>query len=221
MTAKSSNRLPVAISEVAVRRIAASTLAERAFHAIAVQILTGVHAQGARLREADLIAALGMSRTPIREAIQRLELIGLVEALPSRYTVVTPVTAETTAATKEFAALYAGSIARLAAARLGDSARAEAVALTEEAIAGVTSPDQRLRTQVALFGFLLGHADNDLLASLLGDSWYLILRNLGAQPLSDDGQQASEDALRRLSAAIGAGECDDAERSARALFGMV
>ncbi len=51
-------------------------------------ILTGRIAMGARVNEAELASAWKISRTPIREALRRLEAEGLVEALPGRGMVV-------------------------------------------------------------------------------------------------------------------------------------
>lgn len=52
--------------------------AERAYLAIRGQILSGDRAAGAWLREDDLAAAIGVSRTPVREALRRLAAEGLV-----------------------------------------------------------------------------------------------------------------------------------------------
>src|SRR4051794_31635876 len=41
---------------------------------------------GQRLRDIELATALGVSRTPVREALQRLARIGLVEVSANRYT---------------------------------------------------------------------------------------------------------------------------------------
>jgi hypothetical protein len=49
-------------------------------------IVAGDLPPGARLRDVELEAWLGVSRTPIRTALLRLEQIGLVEALPQRWT---------------------------------------------------------------------------------------------------------------------------------------
>jgi DNA-binding GntR family transcriptional regulator len=48
------------------------------------QMRLGGFAPGDRLREVELAAQLGVSRTPIREAIRRLASDGLVEGAPSR-----------------------------------------------------------------------------------------------------------------------------------------
>lgn len=42
----------------------------------------GIYAPGDRLREEDVSAALGLSRTPVREALRRLESDGIIEHRP-------------------------------------------------------------------------------------------------------------------------------------------
>ena len=55
-------------------------------------ILTGNLKPGERLMEINLAEKLGVSRTPIREAIRKLELEGLVQMIPRRGAVVTEIT---------------------------------------------------------------------------------------------------------------------------------
>lgn len=52
---------------------------EQAYHIIRSDILTGKLAEGERLTETRLSEDLGLSRTPIREAIGRLTLEGFIE----------------------------------------------------------------------------------------------------------------------------------------------
>jgi DNA-binding GntR family transcriptional regulator len=62
---------------------------------------------GQRISDAELAARFGVSRTPVREALQRLRDIGIIEASASRFTrvsVVTPV--QTTQAFIVWLALY-------------------------------------------------------------------------------------------------------------------
>lgn len=54
------------------------------FNTLRQGILTGVLKPGERLMEIHLAAKLGVSRTPIREAIRMLELDGLVTMVPRR-----------------------------------------------------------------------------------------------------------------------------------------
>ncbi|GAA1584950.1 GntR family transcriptional regulator [Actinomadura kijaniata] len=58
--------------------------AEVAYAELRRMILSGDAAAGSRLGEAELAEALGLSRTPVREALQRLDADGLVEVLPHR-----------------------------------------------------------------------------------------------------------------------------------------
>ncbi len=55
-----------------------------AYQKLRLAILGGEYEAGAPLFEVHLAAALGMSRTPVREALQALARDGLVEVVPSR-----------------------------------------------------------------------------------------------------------------------------------------
>jgi DNA-binding GntR family transcriptional regulator len=58
--------------------------------AIRNAIVDGTLAPGERLNDGDLVEWLGVSRTPVREALARLEQAGLVQTKPGRYTIVSP-----------------------------------------------------------------------------------------------------------------------------------
>lgn len=58
--------------------------ADRAYESLRDGILGGAYLPGTRLGEADLADVTGTSRTPVREALRRLEVEGLVEVLPHR-----------------------------------------------------------------------------------------------------------------------------------------
>ncbi|TQM37920.1 GntR family transcriptional regulator [Pseudonocardia cypriaca] len=60
------------------------TSTERALAALRELILHGQFAAGARLGEVELAERLGVSRTPVREALTRLAAEGLVELVPNR-----------------------------------------------------------------------------------------------------------------------------------------
>ncbi|GAA3935389.1 GntR family transcriptional regulator [Actinomadura viridis] len=57
---------------------------DTAYEAVRQMILSGRAEAGSRLGEAELAETLGLSRTPVREALQRLGADGLVEVLPHR-----------------------------------------------------------------------------------------------------------------------------------------
>jgi len=60
------------------------TSAERVLHTLRELILGGELAPGARLGEVELADRLGVSRTPVREALSRLAAEGIVEMVPNR-----------------------------------------------------------------------------------------------------------------------------------------
>jgi DNA-binding GntR family transcriptional regulator len=62
---------------------ATRTLAEQVYHAVRARIMAGALAPGTFLREKDL-ETMGVSRTPIREALGRLASEGFLERLPHR-----------------------------------------------------------------------------------------------------------------------------------------
>ena len=78
--------MPLPLSEPIDRTL----LSDRAYAVLRSAIIDGTLAPGERLRDAELVPRLGLSRTPIREALARLEADGLVESAPNRYTRVAP-----------------------------------------------------------------------------------------------------------------------------------
>jgi len=67
--------------------------ATRAYRHLKRAILERIHADGALLSEAEIAAEVGVSRTPVREALLRLESEGLVALYPKRGVLVRPVSA--------------------------------------------------------------------------------------------------------------------------------
>lgn len=80
-------------------------------------ILTGALAAGERIAELTLVAMLGVSRTPIRTALMRLEQEGLLQALPSGGYAVRTFSEREVADAIELRGTLEGLAARLAAER--------------------------------------------------------------------------------------------------------
>lgn len=59
-------------------------LSTSAYQELRTQILTGHYAHGEHLAEEEIAESLGVSRTPVREALRRLAAEGLVEVTPNR-----------------------------------------------------------------------------------------------------------------------------------------
>jgi DNA-binding GntR family transcriptional regulator len=62
---------------------------DRAYEAVRSGIIAGRYNAGARLTEQEIATSVGVSRTPVREALRRLDAEGLVEFTPNLGAVVT------------------------------------------------------------------------------------------------------------------------------------
>jgi DNA-binding GntR family transcriptional regulator len=67
------------VNESSTANLVTLTIAEQVYNCILHRISTGVYRSGHVLRELELSKELGISRTPIREALQHLVQYGLVE----------------------------------------------------------------------------------------------------------------------------------------------
>ncbi|OBG62366.1 GntR family transcriptional regulator [Mycobacterium sp. E3339] len=67
------------------------TAKDRALDYVKTRVLTGAFPGGELISEGDVATALGMSRTPVREAFLRLEAEGLLRLYPQRGALVVPV----------------------------------------------------------------------------------------------------------------------------------
>ncbi len=70
------------------------SLRSRVFSQLQNNILNGLYEPGESLIETKLSDELGVSRTPVREALRQLELEGLVQAVPNKGVVVKGVSAQ-------------------------------------------------------------------------------------------------------------------------------
>ena len=72
----------------------AHSLTEKVFSEIEQAILSGIYSAGDQLVESKISLELGVSRTPVREALKQLELEGLVTTIPNKGTFVVGVSTE-------------------------------------------------------------------------------------------------------------------------------
>ncbi len=92
-------------------------------------IVTGVLAPGQRIRERELCETLGVSRTPVREAIKTLQQEGLLRGLPNRSAVVTELDPEEVRALVTVVATIEGLAGQLACREASDEQIADIAAL--------------------------------------------------------------------------------------------
>jgi len=100
--------------------------ADRLREALEQDIVTGVLKPGERLDEVVLARRFGVSRTPIREALQRLSMSGLIDLKPRRGAFVREISLTELIEMFEVMAELEGMCARLAARRITDE-RTEAL----------------------------------------------------------------------------------------------
>jgi GntR family transcriptional regulator of vanillate catabolism len=94
----------------------------RALVCVREMLLRGEFGRGERISELPLAARLGMSRTPLRLALERLQHIGLLEATATVGFTVREFTLAEVRDAIEVRGVLEGTAARLAAERLGDAA---------------------------------------------------------------------------------------------------
>ncbi|GAA2361098.1 GntR family transcriptional regulator [Saccharopolyspora halophila] len=100
-----------------------SQAAARAYRALREDILNGLRPAGTRLREEQLAEEYGLSRTPVREAIRRLQADGLVQVVPNRGAEVVSLSPEDTEEIFGLRSMLESYAARNAALRGADVTR--------------------------------------------------------------------------------------------------
>ena len=96
-------------------------LRDRAYVTVRAAILDGRLEPGERLHPDELCRWLGLSRTPVRGALARLEEDGLVETSPQRYTRVAPLDRRATRDTAQIVATVHALAAELAVPNLTEA----------------------------------------------------------------------------------------------------
>ncbi|MDQ3629373.1 MAG: GntR family transcriptional regulator [Actinomycetota bacterium] len=94
-----------------------ASAAERAYEHVKTSILAGSYAGGDLLSEGEVADAVGVSRTPVREALLRLQAEGLVRLYPKKGALVVPITAAAAADVMEARALVESWAAQQAVGR--------------------------------------------------------------------------------------------------------
>lgn len=162
------------------------SLAERAYRALREQIATGGLSPVERITERGLAMRLGVSPTPVREALRRLEQEHLVERVSARQL---RIAAHSEESLREL--LYAEAVVRAAAARF---ATLKITAQTLEVMDGLISelerdpatgdPEHQLSLARQFDELLLAAADNTVVAGLIDSmsvfGWSLRVRAVQA-----------------------------------------
>jgi DNA-binding GntR family transcriptional regulator len=155
----------------------ATSLSDRAYHAIRNRIVSLELRPGAVINERALVESLGIGRTPVREALRRLAQEQLVEVYPRRGMFVTTVEIRDLASLCEVRSVLESHGARLAAERATETEREELSALVDELERhdrldqrGLMAVDQRIHRAI----YRCTH--NPFLARTLEEYYVLALR---------------------------------------------
>ena len=164
----------------AVRPEPGASLAERAYVHLREEIIGVRLAPGTLLREDDLIQRLGIGRTPVREAVQRLQRDGFVTVLPRRGTLVSEISITDLAAIYEVRKQLESWASRLAAERATAADHGEARALMDDLEALTAHDDYAtlLTVDRGIHRFVYRTTKNPFLAETLDQYQNLSLRIL-------------------------------------------
>lgn len=190
------------------------SLRDYAYAQLRDAIVSGELAPGERLRDPELEAWLGVSRTPIREAIARLETAGLVQTRRAKQTVVAPLDTRTALAAQRIAAALHELAVREAVPQLAESdldamreanARFAAALRADDVDAAIAADDD-------FHGVAVRASANPLLPGLLEQVTPLLRRLERARfaSLAGRGSVADHDRIIGLWAE---GRADDAARA--------
>src|SRR5216117_4226192 len=102
------------------RTEAGAALVDRLAATIQARVLAGEFASGSRLRQESLATEFGVSRTPVREALRKLQAAGVVQLEPRRGARVRGPTAREVREAYEVRAELEGLAAALASVRIRD-----------------------------------------------------------------------------------------------------
>ncbi len=193
-----------------------ATIAEKAYSAIRERVLSGEYPAGSRLREEELAEAVGVSRTPVREALRRLDAEGVVEFVPNRGAQVAVWSRQDLEEIFSLRALLEGYGARLAASKMEPAELEELAALADqmETIArrGIEGHyDQMALLNGRFHRLVVEAARNRRLATLVGSIVELPLQQRTLRRYSDEDLTRSMRQHRELIDALAAGDTKWAE----------
>jgi DNA-binding GntR family transcriptional regulator len=177
-------------------------IAEQAYFKLRDRIVTLKLPPGSPLREDELMRDLDIGRTPLREAVKRLELENLVTVLPRRGTHVTEVEISDIVHITELRAELEGTAAELAALRLDGEERRHAETLRRALDDASGEPDALMRLDEDVHRLVWKACGNpymdvalERLFALSLRIWYLVLDRVPGLAASVHDQRVMLDAL--------------------------
>jgi len=196
-------------------------LGDYAYEQIAAMIMDGEFPPDSRLSEADLAARLDVSKTPVREALRRLESEGLVTPIPHVGYLIPRLSYRDVRESLEVREAVEGFMAQLACQRMDPAELRSIEAAFDEAEATMTGDREsdlaQMRTMNALLhGAVLRAADNQRIEQILASVRNQVERAIRELLHEDfDRFQQSFAEHREVLAALGSGQPALAEAAMR------
>ncbi|HBI93820.1 MAG TPA: GntR family transcriptional regulator [Terrisporobacter glycolicus] len=186
------------------------------FENLRTAILEGNLKAGKRLMEVQLAEQLGVSRTPIREAIRKLELEGLVVMLPRKGAYVANMSFKDLIDVLEIRASLEGLAASLASERLRDEdiVELERVAKEFEKSVRETDIDEVLKKDVEFHEKIFLMANNKKLYHLITSLWEQVHRFRVTYVSNYEASLSLVDEHNRILEAIKSGDSELAKKYA-------
>jgi DNA-binding GntR family transcriptional regulator len=203
-----------------------SALVDEIAAAIRQRIMSGEIAIGAQLRQAELASELGVSRTPVREALRQLHTSGLIEVVPNRGAIVRVPSPWEVRDAYEVRAELEGLACERAVSRINhgelDELRASNQAMREE----IAEPSPRVKPgsepptvelNDAFHTLIHRVADNEWLARAINEINQAFPRNVSWQVLADNRRQREENVAEheRIVDALAEGDAAAAREAMR------
>ncbi|WP_213000166.1 GntR family transcriptional regulator [Winogradskya consettensis] len=183
--------------------------------AIRARIMSGDIPIGAQLRQAELAKTLGVSRTPVREALRQLQTGGLIEVVPHRGAVVRVPAPWDVRETYEVRAELEGLVCERAVPRITRDGLDDLRKANEALRPGAIRPDGSSTVANDSFHTLIhGIAGNERLARVIKEINEAFPRNVSALVLQDNPRHR-EDNFAEHERIITALAADDAETARR------
>jgi DNA-binding GntR family transcriptional regulator len=195
-------------------------LGEDVFLELGAAIASGALHDGDVIRDRELAVRMEISRTPVREAILRLQQLGLIEISPSRRTRVATLTNGVARDARRWAGYCGGIAAREAVVRLTPADADAAITRVHRLSEVLDAPAAAASAALELLIFLSARSDSSSLHAEVTEGQFSLIRALRRMPLEQDERAASREACQDLVDAVVASDGDAAESAMRAVFGV-
>lgn len=153
-------------------------LREIVYEELKLLILTGKISPGMRLMEEELAEDMGVSRTPIREAIRKLEKEGLITIEPRRGAYVSQISTKDMVEILEVRQNMEGLAAALAAERMSPEGKQQLKEITEAYEAAFEAGDmaEMIRCDTKFHHIIVEATQNKILVQMVEQLQELVLR---------------------------------------------